>query len=123
MSTGPWNLFLDDEREPTWELYQPEIARSFDEAVELVRQFGVPDVISFDYDLGRDVPTGKDFLGWLVEEHLDGRLDLNTVKRVIVHSANPVGARNIELLWNGFASSELDFELKAELRPRTSNFK
>lgn len=128
MSTKTWTLFLDDEREPTWHLgHDVTIARSHYEATEMVVLLGIPEVISFDHDLGsmngKNLPTGKDFLGWLIKEHLDGRFDLNKVRQVIVHSANPIGARNIAELWNGFSRSVLDTEIQAELRPRTSNFK
>jgi hypothetical protein len=128
MNNQNWSLFLDDEREPS--SYLPHdivVSRSFQEAVLLVQDFGVPELISFDHDLGStngvNHKSGKDFLIWLIDEHLDSRIDLGNVKEVIVHSANPVGAKNIAELWNGFCGSELNTEVKAILRPRTSNFK
>src|SRR3989344_4221608 len=48
------------------------------------------EVMSFDYDLGNDEPTGYDIIKWFAENHLD-RWPLETR----VHSANPPGAANI----------------------------
>lgn len=119
-----WTLFLDDERTPTWDLGQEVlIARDCDEAERLVQELGCPEVISFDHDLGSDAdgkvkPTAMKFLWWLIDEDLDGHIDLNAVKRIIVHSRNETGARNIAELWNDFAKHELDSDLRAEIRPR-----
>ena len=115
-----WTLFLDDERTPTWDL-GPDVlvARTCDQARELVNEFGCPSVISFDHDLGTP-ETGLSFLWWLIDEDLDDRLDLATVTRVIVHSMNPTRAKNIAELWNGYASTELNSDVQAELRPRRS---
>lgn len=94
-----YNLFLDDERFPVDE--KSEIARSFDQAVEIIRSKGVPLSISFDHDLGDNSPTGFDFAKWLISEHLDGRIDISTMS-YSVHSQNPVGAMNIKLLFENF---------------------
>ena len=118
-----WTLFLDDERSPTPDLELVEIARDCDEAVALVETFGVPTVISFDHDLGRiprskaAKPVATNFLHWLIEMDLDGKLKLLNVKRVIVHSANFSGASNIIGLWDGYAVV-IGSEVRAERRPR-----
>jgi hypothetical protein len=114
-----WTLFLDDERLPTYDLWQDVlIARSCDGARKLVSDLGVPSVISFDHDLGTP-ETGLSFLWWLIDENLDDRLDLSTITRVIVHSMNPTGAQNIAGLWNGYAK-EIHSDVQAEIRPRQS---
>ena len=109
-------LFLDDTRNPpdfTW-----DVVRSFPQFVAYINLHGVPDVISFDHDLGdehynvwEDTPqviihsdkeieyhygkfaekTGYDCAKWLIEnKHLP--------HTCIVHSMNPVGKKNIEFL-------------------------
>lgn len=115
-------LFLDDEREPkdvTWvclgnanyNTVDWSIVRSYDEAVAWVLEHGFPDVASLDHDLGlqhyagdySDNNTGYDFAKWLVE------YDMNTSSMphdfvFIVHSRNPVGAKNIQMLLNNYIS-------------------
>jgi hypothetical protein len=87
-----YRLFLDDIRDPpddTW-----VIARSFDEAVNIVLTNGFPCIVSFDHDLGDNSKTGKDFANWLVERDLDTAAMSDTFS-FTVHSANPPGAANI----------------------------
>ena len=111
-----WTLFLDDERAPTRDLgSEVLVARDCDEARKLVSEMGVPSVISFDHDLGKP-ESGFTFMLWLVDESLDEHLDLMKVKRVIVHSMNPTGARNIAGLWDGYAL-DLGSEVRAEIQP------
>lgn len=111
-----WTLFLDDERAPTWNLGTDVlIARDADEARAIIAELGVPSVISFDHDLGKS-ESGLNFAWWLVEESLEDRLDLLKVTRVIVHSMNPTGARNIAGLWDGYAK-EIGSEVRAEIVP------
>lgn len=88
------NLYIDDERTPRTEGWT--IVRSYDDAVHFMRKNGCPEYISFDHDLGDQVPSGYDIAKWMVER------DLNDSGRFIpldfefnVHSANPVGAKNI----------------------------
>jgi len=82
-------LYLDDSRFPkssgNW-----RIARSVDEAIQMISEFGLPDQISFDHDLGENQKTGYDFAKWIVWNELDTRgIFIN------VHSANPIGRDNI----------------------------
>jgi 5'-nucleotidase len=70
-----WKLFLDIERFPrdtSW-----LIARSVDEAVALIAQYGYPVEMSLDYDLGENKPTGLDFLEKLTEDVMSGWPNLN----------------------------------------------
>lgn len=111
-----WILFLDDERAPTWDL-GPDVlvARTCDEACNLINELGLPSIISFDHDLGTP-SSGHTFLWWLIDESLDDRLDLMKVERVIVHSLNPTGASNIAGLWDGYAK-DIGSEVRAEIAP------
>lgn len=95
------NLYLDDIRTPPsnrpW-----TVVRSFDDAVSYVMKNGVPSFISFDHDLGDNVPSGFDFAKWLVEHHLDGDIHIPKGFGYNVHSANPPGKANIEGLLTPF---------------------
>jgi hypothetical protein len=105
-----YRLFIDDERDPSvvnWgSASDVKIARTVDEAIALVEHHGLPVAISFDHDLGDDTPPTMDFMWYLINSHLDGKLDLRGVASVMVHSANPIGAENLVALWNGFAEQE-----------------
>lgn len=113
-------LFLDDERKPsavTWisiggvghMAADWQIVRSMDEAINWVRKYGFPDVISFDHDLGEahysgnfaDGKTGYDFAKWLIEFDLDTKT-MPVGFSFTVHSLNPVGKVNIENLLNNY---------------------
>lgn len=54
-----------------------------------------------DHDLGTDregnlLPTGYDFAKWLIEMDMDGIITIPPDFAFTVHSANPVGAKNIQ---------------------------
>lgn len=83
------NLFLDDVRLSPSQNYVP--ARSSDEAIDIIRILGWPRFMSLDHDLGGD-DTAMVFLRRLVDEVWDGITD---PPDYIVHSANPVGTKNI----------------------------
>lgn len=95
-----WCLFLDDERIPKtkkdW-----IIARSYLEAINLIKSKGCPELISFDHDLGENVQTGYDLAKWIVEQDLEFNI-LPHNFNFFVHSANPVGRDNILSLLNGY---------------------
>lgn len=113
-------LFLDDERMPgdvTWVLIGGvgswgadwHIVRSCKDAIEWVLHNGIPNVISFDHDLGMthyagdysDGKTGMDFAKWLVEYDMDTS-SMPTDFSFTVHSKNPEGAKNIKLLLDNY---------------------
>jgi hypothetical protein len=82
------------------------IARSAAQAIALVEARGMPSFVSFDHDLGLNAdgslaPSGHDFAKWLIEEDLSGRR-LPDEFEFVVHSANPVGKKNIEGLLRGY---------------------
>ena len=87
------NLYLDDERTP--KTNRPwRIVRNFEEATFFVSLYGIPNYISFDHDLGEE-KTGYDFAKWLVELDLNGVHKFPSNFEFNVHSANPIGAKNI----------------------------
>jgi NAD+-processing family protein with receiver domain len=104
-------LFLDDTRKPpdfTW-----DVVRNYEEFVAYITLHGVPDIISFDHDLGfehypfneespgKEIPydsynekTGYHCAQWLVENH-------KLPKQYLVHSMNMIGKANIEFVMDG----------------------
>ena len=94
-------LYLDDVRNPPIEYqqaYNVEIVRSYEAFVTKIRDTGLPDIISFDHDLGEE-KSGYDCMKWLVEYLMDNDLEM---PKVLVHSANPVGADNIRGLYDSY---------------------
>ncbi|MDD3773072.1 MAG: hypothetical protein PHC38_10525 [Weeksellaceae bacterium] len=93
-----WKLYLDDIRTPKDPTYI--ISRTAEDAQNLVLTCGVPGFISFDHDLGINNDgnlhrSGYDFAKWLVEMDMDGVINIPKDFAFTVHSANPVGAKNI----------------------------
>jgi hypothetical protein len=91
--------FLDDEREP---VDRPDrhwvIFRTGESLVEMLRQStpdGLPDGISFDHDLGDGRMTGHDVAKVILNMVLDGILRVFDDFQFVVHSQNPIGAKNI----------------------------
>lgn len=85
-------FYLDDVRDPRepWVLADYVIARDLTEAKRIIVSHAPFPRWSLDHDLGDD-ETGMDFLKWAAEHALDKW----PKGWVAVHSANPVGARNM----------------------------
>lgn len=118
--TGVSFLYLDDIRTISPE-YGATIVRNFEDFKSYIIDNGIPDIISFDHDLGEDIAkykyengilskrqariekrnskTGLDCANWLINYCIDNNLKLN---KVFVHSANVVGAENIISVINNF---------------------
>jgi hypothetical protein len=102
-------LWLDDLRnpftEPNWVNFkQPNDiviwVKNYNEFVDYISKNGLPDLISFDHDLGEtDELTGYDCSKWLVDYLIDNKLKLPQIR---LHTANPVGAKNIEFTFKNF---------------------
>ena len=103
-----WGLFLDDERYPSDKdpLKDWVIARTVNEAQDLIRDCGMPYRMSLDHDLGDGIPTGYDFIKWLVEQDMDDVIDIDVIIYFYVHSQNPVGAENIRSYFNTYISQK-----------------
>ena len=104
-------LYIDDIREPKNEGFI--IVRSFEEAVNYMKENGIPEYISFDHDLGikengKLEKTGLDIAKWIINQDLNGDLVIPENFEFNVHSANPVGANNIKDLLNCY----LEFKSK-----------
>lgn len=107
-------LYIDDEREtpiiPNTDVHR---TRTYHETIQWLDEFGCPDMISFDHDLGLlSKGSGKDIANWLIDRDLDehGTFIPKDFK-FNVHSANPPGAENIKNLLGSY----LDFKVDAEL--------
>ena len=130
---GSWKLFLDDERNPESDDWI--IARSAQEAKDLVMAKGCPNFIAFDHDLGYTIPeemkgknpndypmaktpigyfregvkieeTGLDFAKWLVKQDQDGKIKFPKSFDFHVHSANPEGRKNIQSYMDSYLKSK-----------------
>lgn len=98
-------MFIDDERFPVedegW-----VIVRTFDDFQEYLSEYGFPEFVSFDHDLGEGEVSGHFLAKFLVE------LDLNkgTMPKNFswyVHSQNPIGRDNINGLLTSYMRSKL----------------
>jgi len=92
-------LFLDDLRDPKGDF--DFIARTSNEAIRIMESQDCPDFISFDHDLGGD-DTAMRVVKYMVEMDLDEFGWIPDDFSFFVHSANPVGAANIEGYLNAY---------------------
>lgn len=99
-----WKLYLDDVR-PCPSGYV--LARSYEEAIELITEMGCPSFISFDHDLGlkpdKTELNGFSLVKWLVDKDLDEKIIPDHFDYVI-HSSNPNGRDNIDGLLGQYLS-------------------
>ncbi|EMR01425.1 cyclic-phosphate processing receiver domain-containing protein [Cesiribacter andamanensis] len=102
-----YKLYIDDIRTPKTSGWV--VVRSFDEFVYTIKRKGIPSEISFDHDLGWDyinnqeMKSGYDCAKWLVENDI-------LIQNFNVHSANPVGAKNISCLLENFIRFKEKYE-------------
>ena len=87
-----WEFFDDAPTDIVWVKTQSEFEN-------YIKENGLPDLISFDNDLGVGNGEGYDCAKWLVEYCMDNNLELPDW---YVHSANPVARENIENILNNF---------------------
>jgi hypothetical protein len=96
-------LYLDDERIPKGKGW--DVVRNFEQFQNWILINGLPDVVSFDHDLGTDKngtlkKNGVDCARWMcnycIENGLPFLPDWN------IHSANGVGAENIKSVLDTF---------------------
>ena len=119
-----YKLFLDDVRRPETTYTYMElpvfleddwiIVRNYYAFITLVEKKGIPDVVAFDHDLA-DVhykqqdfdyadenleKTGYHCAKWLIDYCMDNEKELP--KKIIVHSMNPYGSKNIKSLFDTY---------------------
>jgi hypothetical protein len=101
-----YTMYLDDIRTPQKEY--DVIVRSSDEAEECLIRNGCPAHISFDHDLGGD-DTAMRIVKFIINMDLD--MDGDWIPENFsynVHSANPVGAKNIEGYLDSYLKQKAD---------------
>lgn len=94
-------LYLDDLRTPTTD--KPwSIVRNFDEFIKYLKINGCPNYISFDHDIASYSDDNKELTGYDAAKILVN-MDIEAGGNFIpdnfeynVHSANPIGKKNIE---------------------------
>lgn len=89
-------LWIDDVRVPPDETWI--WAKNAYEAVGLILLHEISEV-SFDHDLGKPYMNVQEVTGYDVAKVIEGLAHMNVMPRIKwgVHSANPVGRKNIEL--------------------------
>ena len=107
-----YNLYLDDLRELPFKEGNWRVARSYEEFVDVISTWGLPDKISFDHDLADahypwndpsyatgtlnyasyKEKTGYDCAKWLVDFCVEGDYKLPSI---LIHTQNPIGYKNI----------------------------
>lgn len=90
--------YLEIEDEPC----EVQWVRTQSEFVKYIKENGLPDLISFDNDLGIGNGEGYDCAKWLVEYCMDNNIQ---VSKWHIHSANPVAKENIENLLINFENN------------------
>ena len=101
MRHAGYRMFLDDVRDPA-DIY-PEhpdewvVVRTSNEAIKYVLEHGMPDMFSLDHDLGGE-DKAEYFLKWLAYEYWTNE----PVPAFRIHSANPVGAKNLDAFMNSW---------------------
>lgn len=112
-----YKLYLDDVRNPpdnTWIL-----ARSYDEATDLVCQRGIPEFVSFDHDLADEhygypngashlEKTGYHFAMFLIELDRSGEMPWPDNFDYAIHSMNPSGRKRIKDAFEDYFRSLAD---------------
>ena len=102
-------LWLDDVRNPLendWLNFSP-IGKNVDvtwvtnyqEFIDHIMIYGLPDAICFDHDLGSYEETGYDCAKWLIDYCMKFELPL---PKYGIQSANPVGKENIDCLLKNY---------------------
>src|ERR1035437_8551114 len=120
-----YNLFLDDFREPEDAylyrlnpIYMTEhwiVVRNYNEFINHIDEHGLPEIISFDHDLGEEhyekqleydqykEKTGYHCALWLINYCIDNNKKLPAV--ILIHSMNYTGSLNIKSLFESYHKS------------------
>lgn len=94
---------LPDIPEENW-----KIARTYEEFIEIINNFGVPTFVALDHDLGpmsyANIFDGSEKTGRHCAEYLINYCSnkRQSLPKYTVHSLNPVGAQNIKWLLESY---------------------
>ena len=98
-----YKLFLDDLRAPPGPDWV--VVRSVAAASEYLKHYGLPLEMSLDHDLGVEGQDAPEFMKLVIDMFLDGAIGREVLDvKLHVHSANPVGVKNLYSRWNSFIS-------------------
>lgn len=75
--------------------------KSYNEFVNWITKNGLPDQVFFDHDLGEESENGYECAKWLLNYCIENNLT-KEIPTYGMQSANPVGRKNIESLFNSF---------------------
>jgi hypothetical protein len=90
------------------------IVRNYEQFIDAVIKRGIPNIVSFDHDLGpeaykhqTEIPydqftekTGYHCAKWFINYCIDYKYTISP--KVYIHSMNPVGTKNIESLFTTY---------------------
>lgn len=129
-----YNLFLDDFRHPydaflitqhvSYSREKWVIVRNYNQFIKHIKKNGLPEIVSFDHDLGDEhydichntdltlneyyltndrEMTGYDCAKWLINYCIENKKELP--ETILIHSANPAGKQNIKSLFDSYIKS------------------
>lgn len=97
-----YKLFLDDKRHPRhteeYQYFDKEffedikIARTYDEAVNMMNECGIPYVLMLDYDLGEDIHTGLNVVNYFIAMVRQNPFALDPDFEYFTHTDSRAGA-------------------------------
>lgn len=90
-----YNLFIDDERFPAEDGREYVIVRSSEEAIEFIKEHGIPTHIAWDHDLGGD-DNSRRVVAYIMELVFQDDVRMPPDFTWSIHSQNPIGARWID---------------------------
>ena len=102
---GVWVDWLDENTKDDFD-YDITWVKSGEEFVEYITEYGLPDLVCFDHDLGEEdgkTLDGYDCAKWLVDYCVDND---EALPRWLIQSANPVGAKNINNYLQNFLKTQ-----------------
>lgn len=108
-------LYLDDVRTPSADWF---VVRNYEDFLQWIEKRGLPDVVSFDHDLADisyDTRTGRESFTYREKTGADAARRLvqycltmgHKLPECRIHSANPVGRKNIEFELNVYHRAKL----------------
>ncbi len=89
-------IWLDDERKNPPGFFW---AKTVEQAQEIFKNYDVLEV-SLDHDLGENELTGYDFVCWIEKELALDTWEYGNIPELTIHSANPVGRKNMQAAIN-----------------------
>jgi len=104
----PTRMYIDDTRIPLGEY--DFVVRNYNEAIEIIKQYGVPNFISFNHNLDVDkketfLKSGYDLAKWLIKSDVNNTVKIPKDFNFKIHSQNSLDKQNIIYLLNEYLLS------------------